>query len=87
MSISRIYPELMYIEVIIPIISMSTCIVIGILGILYTQVIMQYPPETVIIFILLWCVTAKVVCSWASIWAGIVSVVAPAFATTGVALQ
>ena len=48
---------------------------------------MQYPPETVIIFTLLYCIMAKVVCSWGSIWAGIVSVVALAFATTGAALQ
>lgn len=83
MSIAREYPELVSPEIIIPIISASTCIVVGILGVLYTQVILLYPPETVIIFTLLCCIVAKVVWSWGRIYAAIGAVVVPAFATMG----
>ena len=83
MSIAREYPELMSPEIIIPIISMSTCIIMGILGILYTQGVLLYPPETVIIFTLLFCITAKVAWSWGNILAAIGAVVVPAFATMG----
>ena len=60
MSITNTYPELMHPEIIIPIISISTCIVMGIFGIFYTQGIMRYPPETVIIVTLLCCILAKI---------------------------
>ena len=83
MSIAREYPELVSPEIIIPIISASTCIVVGILGVLYTQVILLYPPETVIIFTLLCCIVVKVVWSWGRIYAAIGAVVVPAFATMG----
>jgi hypothetical protein len=83
MSIAREYPELMSPEIIIPIISTSTCIIMGILGILYTQGVLLYPPETVIIFTLLFCIVAKVAWSWGRILAAIGAVVAPAFATMG----
>ncbi len=83
MSIASEYPELMSPEIIIPIISMSTCIIMGILGILYTQGVLLYPPETVIIFTLLFCIVAKVAWSWGRILAAIGAVVAPAFATMG----
>ena len=83
MSIAREYPERMSPEIIIPIISMSTCIVMVILGVLYTQGVLLYPPETVIIFTLLFCITAKVAWSWGRILAAIGAVVAPAFATMG----
>ena len=83
MYIAREYPELMSPEIVITIISMSTCIVMGILGVLYTQGALLYPPETVIIFTLLFCIVAKVAWSWGDILAGIGAVVAPAFATMG----
>lgn len=81
MSIAREYPELVSPEIIIPIISMSTCIVVGILGVLYTQGVLLYPPETVIIFTLLCCIVAKVAWSWGRIYAAIGAVIVPAFAT------
>ena len=71
MSIVREYPELMYPEIIIPMISMSTCIIMGILDILYNKGILLYPPETVIIFTLLFCIIAKVAWSWRRILAAI----------------
>ena len=83
MSIAREYPELMSIDIIIPIISLITCIIMGILGILHTQGVLPYPPEMVIIFTLLFCIVAKVAWSWGDILAGIGAVVAPAFATMG----
>jgi len=83
MSIVREYPELMSLEIIIPTISMSAFIIMGILGILYTQVILLYPPETVVIVTLLCCIVAKVAWSWGRILAAIGAVVAPAFATMG----
>ena len=83
MYIAREYPELISPEIIIPIISMSTCIVMGILGVFYTQGVLVYPPETVIIVTLLCCTLAKIAWSWGNIWASIGAVVAPAFATMG----
>jgi hypothetical protein len=83
MSIAAEYPELMYPEIVIPIISMTTCIIMGILGVFYTQGVLVYPPETVIIVTLLCCILAKIAWSWGDIWAGIGAVVAPAFATMG----
>ncbi len=78
MSITNIYPE-----IIIPIINISTCIITGILGILYTRSIIIYPPETAIIVTLLCCILLKIVWSWGRILAGLGAIVAPSFATMG----
>jgi hypothetical protein len=78
MSIANIYPDIIF-----PIINISTCIITGILGILYTRSIIIYPPETAIIVTLLCCILLKIVWSWGRIWAGIGAVVAPSFATMG----
>jgi len=76
MNFAETYPELMSPEIIIPIISMSTCIIMGILGILYNQGLFLYPPETVIIVTVVCCILAKVAWAWGNIWAGIGAVVA-----------
>jgi hypothetical protein len=83
MSIPIIFQDLIYPVIIIPIISISISIVMGILGIFYNQGIVIYPPEMIIIVTLLFCIVAKVAWSWGNIWAGLGAIVAPAFATMG----
>ena len=89
MDVVRTYPVLMHPEIIVPIISISTCFIMGILGILYIQFVVPYPPETVIsvlllILLLLLCfIVAKIKLPWENIWMGIGIFVAVIFMTMG----
>lgn len=83
MSIPNIYQDLIYPVVVIPIISISISIVMGILGIFYNQGLVIYPPEMVIIVTVLFCIVAKIVWSWEHIWVSLGAIVAPSFATMG----